>query len=191
MKTYLPLLVDTLLKEGIINETKMVIEKDGVKKENTEKERNMDSSMEEIFKKLEKSEHGLLEMGTLVQKGLLEESDVFKDEKINEIGEANKDKSKVIKDPFDDLFDELDEANLEDVDKGFQQIYAVENNADEDFDTISASSEHKVEEIQLNKEDLQTQTTSADIETEKEAVDKSLQPISESQVKCFPFRHLV
>ena len=166
----------------------MEIEKDGGKKENAEKESNMDSSMEDIFKKLEKNEHGLLEMETLVEKGLLEENDLFENKKINQIGEAKKDKSKVIKDPFDDLFDELDEANLEDVDKGFQQIYAVENNADEDFDTISA---HKVEEILLNKVDLQNQTMSAAIETLKEAVDKPLQPISESQVKCFPFKHLV
>ena len=31
--------------------------------------------------------------------------------------------SEKIKDPFDDLFDELDEENLEDVDKGFEQLY--------------------------------------------------------------------
>merc|ERR1712106_726034 len=31
-------------------------------------------------------------------------------------------------DPFDDLFDELDEENLEDVDKGFDQLFEIKTN---------------------------------------------------------------
>ena len=116
--------------------------------------------MDDIFQELEKNENDLLEKEILFEKGLLDESDILED-----VTEIN---TKQMKDPFDDLFDELDETNLENIDQGFQQIYEnKKDNYNQEGITISSSN---VEESQ-------------DVNAETEKV--TVHGISETQVCVF------
>merc|ERR1712002_1442403 len=72
----------------------------------------INDSLEDIFKNLENNETNLVEIENMLL-----------DESLDKIDCKTKIKPEITKDPFDDLFDELDEENLDDVDKGFEQIY--------------------------------------------------------------------
>jgi len=73
---------------------------------------NMNDSIEDIFKNLENNETNLLEI-----------ENMLKDESLGEIDSKTKIEPETKNDPFDDLFEELNEENMENVDKGFQQLY--------------------------------------------------------------------
>jgi len=73
---------------------------------------NMNDSIEDIFKNLENNETNLLEI-----------ENMLKDESLGEIDCKTKIEPETKNDPFDDLFEELNEENMENVDKGFQQLY--------------------------------------------------------------------
>jgi hypothetical protein len=146
-----------------LSETKIEPEQCGAR-ENSLKESNFNSSMDDIFQELEKNENDLLEKEILFEKGLLDESDILED-----VTEIN---TKQMKDPFDDLFDELDETNLENIDQGFQQIYEnKKDNYNQEGITISSSN---VEESQ-----------DVNAETEKVTVHGMIHEISETQVCVF------
>merc|ERR1719430_333149 len=72
----------------------------------------MNDSIEDIFKNLEKNETNLVEI-----------ENMLKDESLGEIDCKTKIEPEPKNDPFDDLFEELNEENMENVDKGFQHLY--------------------------------------------------------------------
>jgi hypothetical protein len=122
-----PLDVDLSLKENTDKKINLTVEENALvepdiekeeEKESTLKESNLNDSLEDIFKNLEKSQPNLIEIEHLLENDSLDESNSRANEQM-----MTKVQSENIKDPFDDLFDELDEENLEDVDKGFQQLY--------------------------------------------------------------------
>merc|ERR1711892_33825 len=82
---------------------------------------NINDSLEDIFKSLEKTEPNLIEIENMLVDDSLDESGC-------KTNEEEKDHSEKMNDPFDDLFDELDEENLEDVDKGFEQLFEIKTN---------------------------------------------------------------
>jgi len=82
------------------------------KENNTVEKNNINDSLEDIFKNLENNETNLVEIENMLLDDSLDKTDSKTEEK-----------PEITKDPFDDLFDELDEENLDDVDKGFEQIY--------------------------------------------------------------------
>ena len=175
-----------LAKESTINDKNAEIkENESVTdmKENILKEKQMNSSMEDIFEKLENNGSSLLEMETLLEKGLLEKSDLFNDAEKYEEEKANKDETKLTKDPFDDLFNELDETSLEDVDKGFQQIYADDNHSNDKDNANASSNVDIIHERQPNQcDDHKEKQKQIDVETGEKILNESLQAISESQV---------
>jgi len=73
---------------------------------------NMNDSIEDIFKNLENNETNLLDI-----------ENMLKDESLGENDCKTKIEPETKSDPFDDLFEELNEENMENVDKGFQQLY--------------------------------------------------------------------
>ena len=78
---------------------------------------NMNDSIEDIFKTLENNETNLVEIENLLM-----------DESLGESDYKTKIEPETKKDPFDDLFEEFNEENMEDVDKGFQQLYENKKN---------------------------------------------------------------
>ena len=178
---------DPIDQESLFNETieQEIEERVTDTNKGSFKEHSMGNSIEDIYEELEKNEHVLLERKTLIENGLLDDNDEIEDLRNHEEGKSNKGQSDVVQDPFDDLFDELDETSLDDIDKGFQQIYANGNKGDNALEAIPSSSSNvdKDEECQLIEDVSQTQTANIDTETEKETVTELLQDISETQVK--------
>merc|ERR1712083_954548 len=85
---------------------------DQIVEDNANGKGNMNDSIEDIFKNLENNETNLVEI-----------ENMLKDESLGEIDCKTKIEPETKNDPFDDLFEELNEENMENVDKGFQQLY--------------------------------------------------------------------
>jgi len=126
----------------------------GVKDTN---ESDMNNSMDNIFEKIEKDENSLLEIQTLLDNELIDESGVCKNSEEDDNVNTRKVQSKE-SDPFDDLFNELDKDTLDDVDKGFEKMFAKENkNEEEDVKQIDIPSENESVDHILESQELEDQ----------------------------------
>jgi len=102
---------------------------------------NMSDSIEDIFKNLENNETNLVEIENLLM-----------DESLGESDYKTKIEPETKKDPFDDLFEEFNEENMEDVDKGFQQLYENKKNTPvEDMHSVNVDIDGNVFKTQEKK----------------------------------------
>merc|ERR1712106_226676 len=114
------------VEESILEESQQEtnVEHDEIKtKDNLLGKGNINDSLEDIFKSLQKTEPNLIEIENMSVEDSLDEHGCKRNEAEKEVK---------MKDPFDDLFDELDDENLEDVDQGFEQLYANKKNIAEE-----------------------------------------------------------
>jgi len=132
------------------------------------------NSIEDNFKKLENNDDGVLNVKKLVGNGSLDQNDLHDKVEQDIKGNKTSNGSREIKDPFDDLFNELNETNLIDIEEGFQQIYAVENKKDIDY-SIDCVVEETVDELLQEAAEFQDSAAPSVSQTGTDPDQKDLQ----------------